>query len=72
MHRIHIALGVDDLDATIRDDTDQLGVGPIVVVPGTDALWRTAEANLSVSSEVGRTERLRHIGFRTRPGHRED
>jgi catechol 2,3-dioxygenase-like lactoylglutathione lyase family enzyme len=63
MRRIHIALAVDDLNATIHDYTERLGAAPTVVVPGKYALWRTSEVNLSVNSDVTQTERLRHIGF---------
>jgi catechol 2,3-dioxygenase-like lactoylglutathione lyase family enzyme len=63
VRRIHVALAVDDLNATIRDYTERLGAAPIVVVPGKYALWRTPEVNLSVNSDRTQTERLRHIGF---------
>jgi catechol 2,3-dioxygenase-like lactoylglutathione lyase family enzyme len=63
MRRIHIALAVDDLEATITDYTERLGARPVTVVPGTYALWRTPEVNLSVNSDVEGSGRLRHIGF---------
>lgn len=62
MRRIHIALAVDDLTATIEDYTRRLGAPPVVVIPDRYALWRTEEVNLSVTAP--RTgERLRHLGF---------
>jgi hypothetical protein len=63
MRRLHVALAVDDLDATIRDYTGRLGGDPVAVVPGKYALWRTPEVNLSINCDVALTERLRHIGF---------
>jgi catechol 2,3-dioxygenase-like lactoylglutathione lyase family enzyme len=63
VRRIHVALAVDDLNATIRDYTERLGAAPVVVVPGRYALWRTPEVNLSVNSDGTQAERLRHIGF---------
>ena len=61
--RLHVALAVDDLDATIRDYSGRLGAQPVAVVPGKYALWRTSEVNLSVNCDVAGSERLRHLGF---------
>lgn len=63
MRRLHVALAVDDLDATIRDYRERLGADPVAVVPGTYALWRTPEVNLSVQCDAGADQRLRHLGF---------
>lgn len=63
MRRIHVALAVDDLEATIADYTTRLGAPPVAVVTGKYALWRTAEVNLSVNADVSTTNRLRHLGF---------
>jgi catechol 2,3-dioxygenase-like lactoylglutathione lyase family enzyme len=63
VRRLHVALAVDDLEATIRDYSVKLGADPIVVVAGAYALWRTAEVNLSVNCDPSLTERLRHLGF---------
>jgi catechol 2,3-dioxygenase-like lactoylglutathione lyase family enzyme len=63
MRRLHVALAVDDLVATVRDYSERLGAEPIAVVPGRYALWRTPEVNLSVNSDVATGERLRHLGF---------
>jgi hypothetical protein len=62
MRRLHIALAVDDLDATIHDYSQRLGADPVVVV-GKYALWRTPEVNLSVNCDVAAGDRLRHLGF---------
>jgi hypothetical protein len=62
MRRLHIALAVDDLDATIHDYSQRLGAAPVAVVAGVYALWRTAEVNLSVNCDPSSTERLRHLG----------
>ena len=60
---LHIALAVDDLDATILDYCERLGADPLVIVPGRYALWRTEEVNLSVSCDAPQGQRLRHLGF---------
>lgn len=63
MRRIHVALAVDDLEATITDYTTRLGAPPVAVVTGKYALWRTADVNLSVNADISTTTRLRHLGF---------
>lgn len=63
MRRLHVALAVDDLDATIADYSGRLGADPVAVVPGRSALWRTPEVNLSVNCGTGAGQRLRHLGF---------
>lgn len=63
MRRLHVALAVDDLEATINDYSQRLGAEPVTVVAGRYALWRTPEVNLSVNSDVDIGERLRHLGF---------
>jgi catechol 2,3-dioxygenase-like lactoylglutathione lyase family enzyme len=63
MRRLHLALAVDDLDATIHDYSERLGAEPVAVLVGKYALWRTPEVNLSVNCDVAAGERLRHLGF---------
>lgn len=63
MRRIHVALAVDSLEATVADYTVRLGAEPVAVVPGKYALWRTAEVNLSVNADTPTEQRLRHLGF---------
>jgi catechol 2,3-dioxygenase-like lactoylglutathione lyase family enzyme len=63
VRRLHVALAVDDLEASIRDYSERLGAAPVAVVPGAYALWRTAHVNLSVNCDPSSTERLRHLGM---------
>lgn len=61
MRRIHIALGVGDIAASVADYTRRLGMAPVVVVPGEYALWRTDALNLSIRcTDAGQ---LRHLGW---------
>lgn len=66
MKKLHLALGVADIEATVSDYTQRFGQGPDLVIPGTYALWRTAHLNVSVrctgNDEVGK---LRHLGWET-------
>ena len=61
--RLHVALAVRDLDASIRDYSERLGVPPSCVVPGTYALFRTNQVNLSISVNPDAAGTLRHLGF---------
>jgi catechol 2,3-dioxygenase-like lactoylglutathione lyase family enzyme len=63
MKRFHIALAVDDLEASIADYDRRLGQPPSVVVPGQYAMWRTELLNFSINQQPGRGGQLRHIGF---------
>jgi catechol 2,3-dioxygenase-like lactoylglutathione lyase family enzyme len=60
--RIHVALGVPDVAASVADYSRRLGCRPSVVVPAEYALWRTDGLNLSIRRTAGRA-RLRHLGF---------
>lgn len=60
--RVHVALGVPDLHRSIEDYRRILGLSPELVIPGTYALFRTDELNLSLRVEDG-TPRVRHLGF---------
>lgn len=61
--RLHVALAVRDLQATITDYSARLGAEPVAVVPAKYALWRTPEVNLSVNADGDPTQPLRHLGF---------
>ena len=60
--RIHIALSVSDVEASVEDYSSRLATRPCVVVSGQYALWRTDTVNFSVrQSEPAGV--LRHLGF---------
>jgi len=64
MRRIHIAIGVADVAASVPEYTRWLGEAPVLVVPGEHALWRTASINLSIRRVSGREAgQLRHLGW---------
>lgn len=63
VRRIHIALSVQDLDATVADYTHRLGQEPEVVIAGSYALWRTESVNLSVRCTEDPPGTLRHLGW---------
>ncbi|WP_341530368.1 hypothetical protein WKK05_14435 [Nostoc sp. UHCC 0302] len=63
MKRFHIALVVNDLQASIADYSQRLRFDPTVVVPGKYAMWRTDLLNFSINQMPERAGELRHIGF---------
>jgi catechol 2,3-dioxygenase-like lactoylglutathione lyase family enzyme len=63
MRRFHISLAVADLQASVRDYSQRLGVAPTAVVTGKYAMWRTACLNFSINEMPQRAGQLRHLGF---------
>ncbi|KPK55360.1 MAG: hypothetical protein AMS22_04615 [Thiotrichales bacterium SG8_50] len=64
MRKLHIAIGVLNIEATVQDYSVRFGRSPEVVVANEYALWRTDTLNFSVrkvsSQESGQ---LRHLGW---------
>ena len=63
MKRFHIALAVDDLNASIKDYDQRLGQAPTLVVDGKYALWRTDLLNFSINQNPDQAGQIRHVGF---------
>jgi hypothetical protein len=63
VRRLHVALAVRDLVASVRDYSDRLGAPPCCIVDGAYALWRTDHVNLSISVMPAAAGALRHLGF---------
>lgn len=63
MKRIHIALSVADIAASVSDYTRRLGENPVVVIDGEYALWRTPHVNLSIRRDGSTAGTLRHLGW---------
>ena len=63
MKRVHIALAVASLDASIADYSERLGQPPTAVVPGLYAMWRTELLNFSINETPEKAGQLRHVGF---------
>jgi len=63
MRRLHIALAVQDLDASVAEYTQRLGAEPCAIVSGIYALWRTPQTNFSISVRPEQAGQLRHLGW---------
>lgn len=61
MKRFHIAFGVVDVEASVKEYSEKLGQEADIYVIGEYALWKTPEVNFSIrkTTELG----FRHIGF---------
>ena len=66
MKRFHLALGVSNIEESVRDYSTRLDQQPDILIPNEYALWRTATLNFSirkVPQDEGGT--LRHLGWET-------
>lgn len=64
MPRIHIALSVTDIDASVADYSERLGCAPVLVVKDEYALWRTPTLNFSIRKTADTAAgSLRHLGW---------
>ncbi len=64
MKKFHIALSVSDLDASIKDYSQRLGLQPTLVVENHYALWRTDCLNVSLRVDSNQVPgNLRHLGW---------
>lgn len=61
--RFHLALGVSDLNESLRHYTTRLGSDPVLVVPNVYALFRTEQLNLSLRVQPSGSAVVRHVGF---------
>ena len=65
MKRFHIALGVSDIEATVRDYTTRIGDPPVTLIAGAYALWRTTSINLFIRKvDSAQSGLLRHLGWK--------
>ena len=64
MKKIHVAIGVSDIERCVREYNRRLRQEADLVIPNQYALWRTQTLNLSIrkvsEEEAGK---LRHLGW---------
>ncbi|HEY3486917.1 MAG TPA: hypothetical protein VGL10_02520 [Gammaproteobacteria bacterium] len=63
MKKIHIAIGVADIGAAVKDYSARLGCRPTLVVMNEYALWRTDTVNFSIRHAPDAAGTLRHLGW---------
>jgi hypothetical protein len=63
MQRIHIAISVKDIAASVADYSQRLDCQPCVVVANEYALWRTDTVNLSIRQTGEAAGLIRHLGW---------
>lgn len=61
--KVHLAVAVQDLEASVADYNKRLGQEADLVIPGEYALWRTKILNLSIRVTGEEVGRVRHVGF---------
>ena len=62
MRRLHIALAVTKLEASIAEYNQRLSCKPVAIAESRYALWRTETLNLSISQNKQESG-IRHLGF---------
>jgi hypothetical protein len=64
MKKLHIAIGVDDIEESVKQYSVEFNESPVLIIPGQYALWRTDFLNVSIRKtkpeEIGK---LRHLGW---------
>lgn len=64
MKKLHLSLGVANLEATVADYSQRFGQPPTLVIPSTYALWRTETLNISIRQGTAQEGGpLRHLGW---------
>ena len=63
MKRLHLALGVADIPASIIEYTNRLGKKPLVIIENEYALYRTDTLNVSIRKVSSPDVGLRHLGW---------
>jgi len=63
MKRFHIAIGVEDIEASIKDYTKKLGASPVLVIKESYALFRTDTLNVSIRKVEASQQGVRHFGW---------
>jgi hypothetical protein len=63
MKRVHVAISVENLSASIEDYNRIFDTKPSVIVPDIYALWRTDIINFSINQNKEISGSLRHLGF---------
>ena len=63
MKRLHLALGVKNIEQSIKEYTQRLSAPPEIVVDNVYALFRTETLNLSIRKSSNDDLGLRHLGW---------
>ena len=62
--KLHLALGVVDVAASVKEYSKEFGVDPVIVIEDEYALWRTDTLNVSIRrSRHDECGKLRHLGW---------
>jgi hypothetical protein len=61
--KFHIAVAVNDVEATVREYSRRLGAAPALVIAGEYALWRTETLNFSIRKTKDAPGVVRHVGW---------
>jgi len=64
MKKLHLAIGVSNINSSVEEYSRRLGQKADVVIPEQYALWRTQTLNVSIRKVVGdAVGQIRHLGW---------
>ncbi len=63
MKRLHLAIGVESIEASVEDYTKRFGAEPVLLIEGTYALFRTETVNVSIRKVAESEQGVRHLGW---------
>ena len=64
MKKFHVALGVNNVEASVAEYNQRFDREADLVIPGEYALWRTPSLNISIRKiSEGQPGELRHLGW---------
>jgi hypothetical protein len=61
--KFHIAVAVNNIEATVLEYSRRLGAPPVLVVANEYALWRTETLNFSIRKTNDAPGSVRHVGW---------
>ena len=64
MKKLHIAIGVDNIEDSVKQYSIEFNESPVLIIPGEYALWRTDSLNVSIrKTKPEKIGKLRHLGW---------
>ena len=64
MKRFHIAFNTHNIEVTVEEYSERLGMAPVLVIEDEYALWRTPTLNVSVRKNLALAPgEFRHVGW---------
>lgn len=64
MKKLHLAIGVANIEESVKQYSLEFEASPVLIIPGEYALWRTDSLNVSIrKTKPEEFGKLRHLGW---------